>query len=69
MEAAELAQVHYMRQGEPRGLGHAVLCADMHVGDEPFAVLLGDDLIDTRNSCPGSRCSRSARNSVAACCA
>ena len=49
MEAAELAQVHYTRQGEPRGLGHAVLCADMHVGDEPFAVLLGDDLIDTRN--------------------
>ncbi len=49
MEAAELAKVHYVRQGEPRGLGHAVLCADMHVGDEPFAVLLGDDLIDTRN--------------------
>jgi UTP--glucose-1-phosphate uridylyltransferase len=49
MEAAELAQVHYTRQGEPRGLGHAVLCADMHVGDEAFAVLLGDDLIDTRD--------------------
>ncbi|MCU0294941.1 MAG: UTP--glucose-1-phosphate uridylyltransferase GalU [Candidatus Nanopelagicales bacterium] len=49
MQAAELAKVHYVRQGEPRGLGHAVLCADMHVGDQPFAVLLGDDLIDTRN--------------------
>ena len=49
MEAAELAQVHYVRQGEARGLGHAVLCADMHVGDEPFAVLLGDDIIDARN--------------------
>lgn len=49
IEAAELANVHYVRQGEPRGLGHAVLCADMHVGDEPFAVLLGDDLIDTRS--------------------
>lgn len=47
LEAAELAQVHYTRQGEPLGLGHAVLCASMHVGDEPFAVLLGDDLIDT----------------------
>lgn len=49
MEAAELAQVHYVRQGQPRGLGHAVLCADMHVGHEPFAVLLGDDIIDERN--------------------
>ncbi|MEZ5185203.1 MAG: UTP--glucose-1-phosphate uridylyltransferase GalU [Candidatus Nanopelagicales bacterium] len=49
IEAAELAKVHYVRQGEPKGLGHAVLCADMHVGDEPFAVLLGDDLIDTAN--------------------
>ncbi|KIH96479.1 UTP--glucose-1-phosphate uridylyltransferase [Streptomonospora alba] len=44
-ESSELAQVHYVRQGEPRGLGHAVLCASAHVGDEPFAVLLGDDLI------------------------
>jgi UTP--glucose-1-phosphate uridylyltransferase len=49
MEAAELAKVHYVRQGHARGLGHAVLCADMHVGDEPFAVLLGDDIIDERN--------------------
>jgi UTP--glucose-1-phosphate uridylyltransferase len=49
MEAAELAQVHYVRQGQPRGLGHAVLCADMHVGHEPIAVLLGDDIIDERN--------------------
>jgi UTP--glucose-1-phosphate uridylyltransferase len=43
---AELAQVSYVRQDSPRGLGHAVLCAAEHVGDEPFAVLLGDDLID-----------------------
>src|SRR5690625_1163170 len=41
-----LAQVHYVRQGQPRGLGHAVLCAEAHVGDNPFAVLLGDDIID-----------------------
>jgi UTP--glucose-1-phosphate uridylyltransferase len=41
----ELARVSYVRQPEPRGLGHAVLCADEFVGDEPFAVLLGDDLI------------------------
>jgi UTP--glucose-1-phosphate uridylyltransferase len=41
----ELAEVGYIRQDQPRGLGHAVLCAAEHVGDEPFAVLLGDDLI------------------------
>jgi UTP--glucose-1-phosphate uridylyltransferase len=48
-EATQLATVHYVRQGEPKGLGHAVLCAAQHVGDEPFAVLLGDDLIDPRD--------------------
>ena len=42
---AELAEIHYVRQGEPRGLGHAVGVARDHVGDEPFAVLLGDDLM------------------------
>jgi UTP--glucose-1-phosphate uridylyltransferase len=45
----DLADIHYVRQGDPRGLGHAVLRARMHVGDEPFAVLLGDDLIDERD--------------------
>ncbi|MDQ1709966.1 MAG: UTP--glucose-phosphate uridylyltransferase [Frankiaceae bacterium] len=48
-KSADLANVHYVRQGDPRGLGHAVLCAKQHVGDAPFAVLLGDDLIDTRD--------------------
>src|SRR5258707_2711594 len=42
---ADLADVSYVRQDRPRGLGHAVLCASDRVGDEPFAVLLGDDLI------------------------
>ncbi len=42
---SQLAAVHYVRQGQPLGLGHAVGCARHHVGDEPFAVLLGDDLI------------------------
>ena len=42
---SELADVSYVRQDAPRGLGHAVLCAADHVGNEPFAVLLGDDLI------------------------
>jgi UTP--glucose-1-phosphate uridylyltransferase len=48
-EPTDLATVHYVRQGEPKGLGHAVLCAAQHVGNEPFAVLLGDDLIDVRD--------------------
>jgi UTP--glucose-1-phosphate uridylyltransferase len=48
-ESSELAHVHYVRQGDPKGLGHAVLCAAQHVGSEPFAVLLGDDLIDARD--------------------
>ena len=47
--SSELAHMHYVRQGDPRGLGHAVLCAAQHVGSQPFAVLLGDDLIDARD--------------------
>jgi UTP--glucose-1-phosphate uridylyltransferase len=48
-EPADLATMHYVRQGDPKGLGHAVLQAAQHVGHEPFAVLLGDDLIDPRD--------------------
>jgi UTP--glucose-1-phosphate uridylyltransferase len=48
-EPADLATLHYVRQGAPRGLGHAVLCAKQHVGDHAFACLLGDDLIDYRD--------------------
>lgn len=48
-ETVVVADMHYTRQGDPRGLGHAVLCAARHVGDSPFAVLLGDDLIDPRD--------------------
>jgi UTP--glucose-1-phosphate uridylyltransferase len=47
--SSRLAMMHYVRQGDPKGLGHAVLCAEPHVGDQPFAVLLGDDLIDPRD--------------------
>ncbi|MBM7780284.1 UTP--glucose-1-phosphate uridylyltransferase GalU [Arthrobacter tumbae] len=47
--ASELGDIHYLRQGDPKGLGHAVLRAKLHVGNEPFAVLLGDDLIDERD--------------------
>jgi UTP--glucose-1-phosphate uridylyltransferase len=48
-ESTHLGDVHYVRQGDPKGLGHAVLVAAAHVGAEPFAVLLGDDLIDPRD--------------------
>jgi UTP--glucose-1-phosphate uridylyltransferase len=48
-ESSDLATMHYVRQGDPRGLGHAVLQAAQHVGQEPFAVLLGDDLIDPKD--------------------
>ena len=41
-----MADIHYTRQGDPRGLGHAVWVARHHVGDEPFVVMLGDDLMD-----------------------
>lgn len=47
--ASEIADVHFFRQGQPLGLGHAVSRARMHVDGEPFAVLLGDDLIDERD--------------------
>lgn len=42
---SELASIHYIRQKEPLGLGHAILCAEQFIGDEPFAVLLGDDIM------------------------
>jgi len=48
-ESTDLAQIHYVRQGQALGLGHAVLMAENHVGDQSFAVLLGDDLIDERD--------------------
>jgi UTP--glucose-1-phosphate uridylyltransferase len=48
-ESSDLATIHYVRQGDPKGLGHAILCAAPHVGEQPFAVLLGDDLIDPRD--------------------
>ncbi|CAB4337880.1 unannotated protein [freshwater metagenome] len=47
-ELADLAAMHYVRQGVPMGLGHAVNMAKEHVGNEAFAVLLGDDLVDAR---------------------
>lgn len=48
---SNLADVHYIRQKQPLGLGHAILCARKFIGDEPFAVLLGDDIL--KSSPPG----------------
>lgn len=48
---AEMADIHYVRQREQKGLGHAILCAKKHVGDEPFAVLLGDDVVFSQTPC------------------
>ncbi|CEP68065.1 Nucleotide-diphospho-sugar transferases [Moorella glycerini] len=48
---AELADIHYIRQKEQLGLGHAVYCARKFIGQEPFAVLLGDDIIVNTPSC------------------
>jgi UTP--glucose-1-phosphate uridylyltransferase len=48
-DLAEMADIHYVRQGEPLGLGHAVSVARKHVGDNPFVVMLGDDIMDSRS--------------------
>lgn len=50
-EISEMVDVHYVRQKEPRGLGHAVYCARKFVRDEPFAVLLGDDIVNSDVPC------------------
>jgi len=48
---SDMADIHYIRQGEPLGLGHAILRAKKHVDGEPFAVLLGDDIVDSKVPC------------------
>lgn len=47
-DVSDMVDIHYVRQKEPKGLGHAVLCASKIIGDEPFAVLLGDDVVRSR---------------------
>jgi len=51
LDIANLVDIHYIRQKEPRGLGHAINCARAFIGDEPFAVLLGDDIVDSEKPC------------------
>ncbi|MFF2156618.1 UTP--glucose-1-phosphate uridylyltransferase GalU [Paenibacillus chitinolyticus] len=48
---SNLANIHYVRQKEPKGLGHAILCAKSFIGQEPFAVLLGDDIVQAETPC------------------
>ncbi|MBM7540663.1 UTP--glucose-1-phosphate uridylyltransferase GalU [Amphibacillus cookii] len=48
---SNLADIHYIRQSQPKGLGHAVWCARNFIGDEPFAVLLGDDIVKSDVPC------------------
>lgn len=49
--SSSLANIHYIRQKEPKGLGHAVWCSRNFIGDEPFAVLLGDDIVQSETPC------------------
>jgi UTP--glucose-1-phosphate uridylyltransferase len=51
--ATNLANIHYIRQKEPKGLGHAILTAKNFIGNEPFAVLLGDDVVVSKEPCIG----------------
>lgn len=46
-DISDMVDIHYIRQKEPKGLGHAIQCARAFVGNEPFAVLLGDDVVDS----------------------
>lgn len=50
-DTSEIANIHYIRQKEPKGLGHAILTAKNFIGQEPFAVLLGDDIIVSKEPC------------------
>ena len=54
-QSTDLVDIHYIRQKEPKGLGHAVWSARKFFGDEPFAVLLGDDIVDNSDGVPGLR--------------
>lgn len=50
-KSSKLVDIHYIRQKEPKGLGHAIWCARKFIGSEPFAVLLGDDIVRAEKPC------------------
>ncbi|HHV98017.1 MAG TPA: UTP--glucose-1-phosphate uridylyltransferase GalU [Clostridiaceae bacterium] len=50
-DISNLVNIHYIRQKEPKGLGHAIYCAKSFIGNEPFAVMLGDDIVDAQVPC------------------
>ncbi len=65
-DIADMANIYYVRQKEPKGLGHAILCAKSFIGDEPFAVLLGDDVVENGTGAPALKQLIDAYNSVQA---
>lgn len=52
-QISDMANIYYVRQKEPKGLGHAILCAKSFIGNHPFAVMLGDDVVDSETPCIG----------------
>ena len=50
-DISNMVNINYIRQKEPKGLGHAIHCAKSFIGNEPFAVLLGDDIVDAKTPC------------------
>ncbi|PYZ95068.1 UTP--glucose-1-phosphate uridylyltransferase [Salipaludibacillus keqinensis] len=50
-KSSNIVDIHYIRQKEPKGLGHAIWCARKFIGNEPFAVLLGDDVVEAKEPC------------------
>lgn len=50
-QISDMAKIHYIHQKEPKGLGHAIFCARSFIGEEPFAILLGDDIVDSKPPC------------------
>lgn len=65
-DIANMANIYYVRQKEPKGLGHAILCSKSFIGDEPFAVLLGDDVVENHDGKPALKQLIDAYNQVQA---
>lgn len=65
-DVANMANMYYVRQKEPKGLGHAILCAKSFIGDEPFAVLLGDDIVMNKDGEPAMKQLMNAYDQVGA---